>query len=91
VKMFVNDAQKSKLEGGIIHMMKEHRGPGKHMTPHERKALMHIEFDGSDWNLFHAIYSDEDEAMAAIRALMEAPPEIQILAIQLINLIEEGA
>lgn len=88
MKLFI---QKSKLEGDTIHMVKEHRGSGKHMAPHERKGLMHIEFDGSDWNLFHAIYSDEDEAMAAIRALMEAPPEIQILAIQLINLIEEGA
>ena len=70
-------------------MTKEHRGSGKHMTPHERKTLMHIEFDENDWNPFHTIYSDEDEAMAAIRILVEAPPEIKILTTRLINLIEE--
>ena len=70
-------------------MVKEHRGSGKHMTPHERKTLMHIEFDENDWNLFHTIYSDEDEAMAAIRILVEAPTEIKILTTRLINLIEE--
>lgn len=56
MKLFIH---KSKLERDTIYMVKEHRGQSKHMTPHERKALMHIEFGESDWNLFHTIYSDE--------------------------------
>ena len=28
--------------------MHEHRNPGGHMPPHERKALIHIEFDEAD-------------------------------------------
>ena len=44
-------------------------------------------------DVIHPLFNngDEDEAMAAVRVLMEAPPEIQILAVQLINLIEEEA
>jgi len=39
--------------------------------------------------LFQRIYEDIDEAAAAIQVLLDAPPEIQILATQLIGLIEE--
>lgn len=41
--------------------------------------------------LFKHIYGDEDEAAAAVQVLMDAPPEIQILAAQLISLIKEVA
>ena len=34
---------KSMEEG--IHMIREHRGPGGPVPPHERKALIRIEFD----------------------------------------------
>ncbi len=78
-------------EGGTVHMMKEHRNLGKHIPPHERKAFIHIDFGEDDLTLFKRIYGDEDEAAAAIRVLMDAPPEIQILAAQLISLIEEVA
>lgn len=78
-------------EGGAGHMMKAHKPLGKHIPPHERKALIHIDFSDNDMMLFKHIYGDEDEAAAAVQVLMEAPPEIQILAAQLISLIEEVA
>ena len=78
-------------EGGAGHMMKAHKPLGKHIPPHERKALIHIDFSDNDMTLFKCIYCDEDEAAAAIQVLMDAPPEIQILAAQLISFIEEVA
>ena len=78
------------MEGGP-HMIHEHRAPGRHIPPHERKALMNIEFEESDWVLLNRIFDDEDTAMAAAEIIKEAPPEIQILAIQLLIIIEEVA
>lgn len=76
-------------EGGSIHLINAHEKKRKHIAPHERRALIHVEFSESDINLFKHIYGDEDEAMAAIHILMDAPAEIQILAIQLISFIGE--
>lgn len=65
--------------------------PGRHIPPHERKAVMNIKFEQSDWELLRKIFGDEDTSLAAVEIIKEAPPEIQILAIQLINVIEEVA
>lgn len=65
------------------------RGSERPIPPHERKALMHIEFDEEDRMLWKDVFGDEDTAAAAAEIIREAPPEIQILAIQLINFIEE--
>lgn len=72
-------------------MVHEHKMPGRHIPPHERKTLMNIEFEQTDWELLREIFGDEDTALAAAEIIKEAPPEIQILAIQLINVIEEVA
>lgn len=61
-----------------------------HIPPHMRKAFIHVEFSEADWELFQRIYENADEAAAAIQVLLNAPPEIQILAMQLIELIKEG-
>ena len=90
MKFFTDKKTEKSLEGGI-HMMNEHRGSGRHIPPHERKALMHIEFDEADWMLLKKVFGDEDTALAAAEIIREAPPEIQILAIQLMNIIEEVA
>lgn len=90
MKVYANDRNERTLEGGI-HMMHEHRVPGRHIPPHERKALMHVEFDEADWTLLKEVFGDEDTALAAAEIIKEAPPEIQILAIQLMNIIEEVA
>ena len=90
MKMFAEDMKTSETRGGF-HMLNEHRGPERHIPPHERKALMHIEFDEGDWKLLKDVFGDEDTAVAAAEIIREAPPEIQILAIQLMNIIEEVA
>ena len=90
MKMFTEDRKASEPRGGF-HMLNERRGPASHMPPHERKALMHIEFDEGDWELLKEVFGDEDTAVAAAEIIREAPPEIQILAIQLMNIIEEVA
>lgn len=72
----------------VIH---EHRGPGRHILPHERKTFMLVEFDEADWALLKEVFGDEDTVLAAAEIIRESPPEIQILAIQLMNIIEEVA
>lgn len=61
------------------------------IPPHERKNMMHIDFDESDYELFVEVFEDEDTAVAAMRIIHNAPPEVQILAVQLIKMIEEVA
>ncbi len=61
------------------------------IPPHERKNMMHIDFDESDYELFMEVFEDEDTAVAAMRIIHNAPPEVQILAVQLIKMIEEVA
>ena len=72
-------------------MTSGHRKPAVHFLPHERKTLMHIEFDETDWKLLKEVFGDEDTAVAAAEIIMEAPPEIQILAIQVMDIIKEVA
>lgn len=88
MKMFAEDRNTNGTRGGL-HMLNERSGSERHMPPHERKALMHIEFDEGDWSLLKEVFGDEDTAVAAAEIIREAPPEIQILAIQLMNIIEE--
>ena len=78
--------KESNNEGGI-HIMRERKNPGRHMLPHERKALINLEFEEEDMQLFH--YENEDDMIAAVQVLRDAPPEIQILAVQLIDMIKE--
>lgn len=88
MKAVANNKKENTMEGGLP-IMHEHRGPGRHMAPHERKALMHIEFSDADWSILQEVFGDEDTAHAAAEIIRETPPEIQILAIQLMNIIEE--
>lgn len=87
MKVFADKKNERTMEEGI-HMVHEHRGPGRHIPPHERKALMHVEFDDTDWALLKEVFGDEDTVHAAAEIIMEAPPEIQILAIQLMKIID---
>lgn len=84
-----NNYRKDNFTEGGSDMFHENRGPGRHIPPHERKALMNVELEEADWILLKKIFGDEDTALAAAEIIKEAPPEIQILAIQLINIIEE--
>ena len=88
MKILANGSREK--EGGL-HMMHDHSGPAKHIPPHERKAMVRVEYDEKDWSLMKDIFGDEDTAAAAAAIIREAPPEIQILAVQLINVIKEVA
>lgn len=88
MKTFMKGRKVRGMEGGL-QMMHEHSSLRRHMPPHERKSLMHVEFDEGDWCLLKEVFGDEDTAVAAAEIIMEAPPEIQILVIQLMNIIEE--
>lgn len=68
----------------------EHFEPMRPILPHERKKLMNVEFDQSDWTVLKEVFGDEDTVLAAAEIIKAAPPEIQILAVQLIDIIEEG-
>lgn len=73
-------------EGGRPHVPLNHRGP---LSPHEQKGLLQIEFNEKDRNTFQLVFGDGDTASAAMEIIKNAPPEIQILAIQIIDIIEE--
>ena len=84
-----NTSNMNETKGGL-HMKPEHKLPLKHnIPPHERKAMLHIEFDENDWTLLEGVFGDEDTAAAAVEIIRDAPPEIQILAVQLINVLKE--
>ena len=61
----------------------EHHGFRRPIPPHERKAMMPVEFDEDD---FASFFDDPDTARAAAYIIQDAPPEIQILAIQLMKM-----
>lgn len=100
MKIYSNNHYEKNMEGGndMIHehqrgdkpiLPYEHNGLRRPIPPHERKSLMLVELEEKDLSLLKIVFGDEDTAEAAAEIIREAPPEIQILAIQLINLIEE--
>lgn len=82
----------SSMKGGN-RVVNRRRDTQRHipLLQHERRALIYIEFDETDWELMKDVFGDEDTARAAAEVISEAPPEIQILAVQLMNIIKEVA
>lgn len=75
---------------GGPHMASEHKPPLRHNPPpHERKSMLRVEFDDSDWALLRIIFGDEDTAKGAVKAIDDAPPEARVQFIQLLNTIKE--
>lgn len=87
MKILTNTNRDNKLEGGI-HMLHDYREPVQHIPPHERQTMVYVEFDEQDWTLLKEVFGDEDTAAAAAKIIREAPPEIQILAVQVIKIIK---
>ena len=81
-----------------LHMMREnitnHRheslGPGSRhphpIPPHERKDMVFVEFDEECESLFKDITGSEEEAEVAMEILHCAPPELQVIAVQLLKM-----
>ena len=82
-------AGKTEDQKGELPMMHVHAERPRHIPPHERRAMFRIEFDEQDWPLWVKVFGDDDTAAAAAGIIQEAPPEIQILAFQLIRMMEE--
>ena len=91
MKAFTTHPNEPGMKRGDPCMMPARREPGAPIPPHERKALMRLECTEADWNLLLDVFEDEDTAMAALNIIQDAPPEIQLLAVQLMNLIQEVA
>lgn len=60
------------------------------VPPHMRRQMLHIVFEDKDVAVFQEVFGDEDTAVAAMDILCGAPPEIQILALQILHMIERG-
>lgn len=91
MNILLNTNNMNEHKGGVP-MTHGHKLPLMHsIPPHERKAMLHIEFDENDWELLKEVFGDEDTATASVNIIRDAPPEIQILAVQLIDIIKEVA
>ena len=63
-----------------------HERHGRPIPPHERRGMMHFELGEKDFILLNTVFGDPDTAQAAAYIIQDAPPEIQILAIQLMKM-----
>ena len=86
MKVWTNETKRPDWEGGIA-MTHGHHRPG-HIPPHAHRALLRVEFDEQSWALWEQVFGDDDTVGAAAEILRSAPPEIQILAVQLIALAQ---
>ena len=57
--------------------------------PHARKRMFRIEMTEKDLEILTAVFHDEDTVSAAVGIIHDAPPEIQVLVIQILKMIEE--
>lgn len=57
--------------------------------PHMRRQMAQVHFEDRDLEVFREAFGDEDTAAAAVEILCAAPPEIQILAYQILHMIEK--
>ena len=71
------------------HMHHIHEAPHMHHPPHEMRPGMYVEFSDIEQALFCDIFGDEDTASAAMDIIRNAPPELQVMAKQLLDMIQE--
>ena len=58
-------AGKTEDQKGELPMMHVHAERPRHIPPHERRAMVRIEFDEQDWPLWVKVFGDDDTAAAA--------------------------
>lgn len=71
------------------HSPKTRRHPTPPMPPHVRRQTLRIAFEDKDFAVFQEVFGDEDTAGAAMDIICGAPPEIQILVLQILYMIEK--
>ena len=54
--------------------------------PHERRAMLRFSLDEKDREVLLAVFGDEDSVASAESIIYDAPPEVQILAIQALSM-----
>lgn len=74
-----------------LHMFEEQfgpHGPGhRHpIPPHERRNMIYVEFNEKNEEIMREMFGAADAADAAISIIHNAPPEIQILALQVLRM-----
>ena len=57
--------------------------------PHEGRCMFQIEMSEKDVEILTDVFHDEDTVSAAVGIIHNAPPEIQVLVIQILKMIEE--
>lgn len=57
------------------------------LPPHERAKLIHIYLDQKNCEALLAVFGDQDSAASAEQIIYNAPPEVQILAIQALRMV----
>lgn len=88
--MMIATAKKDNYAKEEIHMNEHMVHRPKHpVPPHERKGMITLQFDEGDWKVFKEAFGDEDTAAAAVEIVHGAPPEIQILVAQVLDMIEK--
>ena len=67
------------------------RGPRGDVPPHVRKEFVRVEYEDEDEGIFMKVFKDEDSAKSNMAILMaeHVPPEIKIMAAQLLEIIKE--
>ena len=71
----------------IHHKSNVHHPRPMHPThPHERRAMLRVSLDEKDRQVLLAVFGDEDSAASAESIIYDAPPEVQILAIQVLSM-----
>lgn len=62
-----------------------HPHPMHPAHPYERRAMLRFSLDEKDREVLLAVFDDEDSAASAESIIYDAPSEVQILAIQALN------
>lgn len=71
------------MRGPIAPHEPGHRHP---IPPHERKNMIYVEFDKESEEALSKMFGSEEEAEIAINILHFAPPEQQVVALQLLRM-----
>jgi hypothetical protein len=68
-----------------------HRGPHGDVPPHIRKEFVSIEYEEDDEDAFIKVFKDVDSARSNMAILMaeHVPPEVKIVAAQLLDIVKE--
>ena len=82
MKVWTNETKETRLGRRHCHDARTSQA-GTHPAPRAPGAAR-VEFDEQSWALWEQVFGDDDTVGAAAEILRNAPPEIQILAVQLI-------